>query len=131
MPVNVKLMQRTMRYIERHPKEWDQRTFVSECGTTACFAGRACALDGGVWLDTDRMVLEVNGDDKRKDVSLDYYHSSCGPVIEPYVRAKRILGLTGREADSIFFDMTSSPSKLRKKVDAICAKAEAKAAATL
>lgn len=41
---NWPLLIQTAEYIVDHPSEWDQSWWVSECGTTACFAGWAVRL---------------------------------------------------------------------------------------
>lgn len=44
--LNIDLLDRTMNYINEHPDEHDQG--VWRCGTSRCFAGWACSLDGAV-----------------------------------------------------------------------------------
>jgi hypothetical protein len=41
---NVELLDKTLAYIEEHPKEWQQGSWV--CETAACFAGNALLLSG-------------------------------------------------------------------------------------
>jgi hypothetical protein len=43
---NTELLNRTLKYIETHPKKWNQRHWASwtECGTAYCFAGWTVAL---------------------------------------------------------------------------------------
>ncbi len=43
MKPNVQLLKRTLRHIKRYPEKWNQGKW---CGTTCCFAGRACLLSG-------------------------------------------------------------------------------------
>jgi hypothetical protein len=41
---NLELLDDVMQHIDTHPEEWDQANWF--CGTTACFAGHACARSG-------------------------------------------------------------------------------------
>lgn len=44
--LNIDLLDKTMNYIIEHPEEHDQGMW--RCGTSRCFAGWACTLDGAV-----------------------------------------------------------------------------------
>lgn len=44
--LNIDLLDKTMNYIIEHPEEHDQNQW--RCGTSRCFAGWACSLDGAV-----------------------------------------------------------------------------------
>lgn len=44
--LNIDLLDKTMNYINEHPDEHDQSMW--RCGTSRCFAGWACSLDGAV-----------------------------------------------------------------------------------
>ena len=46
MTPNVELLESVMRHIDDHPEQHDQRVWINECGTAACFAGWACLLSG-------------------------------------------------------------------------------------
>jgi hypothetical protein len=48
MEINEKLIRDTMAVVRQHAASggWDQRTFVSDCGTSFCFAGWALRLSG-------------------------------------------------------------------------------------
>lgn len=58
---NEDLTYATLDYIREHPKEWDQSSYV--CGSTACFAGRACLIagvrdeKGDIWREPARKAL--------------------------------------------------------------------------
>lgn len=43
---NWPLLIKTVEHIIQHPETWDQRTWVSGCGTYACIAGWAAQLGG-------------------------------------------------------------------------------------
>lgn len=82
--MNVKLLDDTLAYIEAHPEEHDQSTWV--CDTTMCFAGHALALSGvKVEVDPDRHILL---DGKRAGMESS---------------AREALGLTYGEAERLFF----------------------------
>ena len=42
--MNIELLDRALAYIDKHPEEWDQRTW--DCGTAACIAGHTARLSG-------------------------------------------------------------------------------------
>ena len=46
MTVNVELLEQTMQYINDHPEQHNQATWLTDCGTASCFAGWACHLSG-------------------------------------------------------------------------------------
>lgn len=77
--------------IEADPEHWDQTNWskVTECGTTLCFAGWACKMEGL------RLAIEVHDSASADDADL-----ANGERIED--RATAILGLTGDEAYDLF-----------------------------
>lgn len=84
--LNVELMERTMTYIRDHPEEWDQKTFVSACGTTHCFAGTALRLSGETVLYGDGLVSGK--------------------------QAELLLGLTSGQACEVFYNFTADVDEL-------------------
>ncbi len=69
---NVELLEKTLKYIEEHPEEWDQAEWF--CGTVACFAGHVVGLarcdelqgvgsyPGSVIAREAQNLLEINDD---------------------------------------------------------------------
>lgn len=95
---NVALLNQTLAYIEAHPEEWDQKTW--HCGTTACFAGHAAALNGGEWLGRGSDSLIARDDDPAEDI---WAATEDRPaIVEVDRRAKRVLGLTDYQAEDLF-----------------------------
>ena len=92
------LLWKVYDHIVAHPKEWDQYTFVetTHCGTTFCFAGHAVMMARpDVTVEDDRF-LDRNGDE-----------------VCPEMEARRLLGLTDKEAHRLFYTFTSDPTELR------------------
>jgi hypothetical protein len=111
---NVPLLQKTLHHIEANPWEWDQDVF--RCGTAMCFAGTACHLDGGIWLEGDEESLAPREDDNPADVGLanfgvDGIHAS--------IRAQRILGLNSGQAMRLFA-AGNTLNDLRRIVGELC-----------
>lgn len=53
---NAELAYRILDQIDAHPEQWNQGTWVTDCGTSFCFAGWALELTGHTLRD-----VEVNG----------------------------------------------------------------------
>lgn len=89
--VNAALLRQTLDYIKTHPEQWEQSTWRAEelCGTVACFAGWACALNGDMFdpSEWDLVLTDANG-------------KPVDSMIER--RAEEILGLTEDQADDLF-----------------------------
>lgn len=104
--VNVPLLRQTLDYIKTHPQEWDQEVWrqVRPCGTVACFAGWACALNGDRFNpdDWDFVITDESG------VSF--------PIED---RAREILGLTIGDADWLF-DGGNTLDDLEQIVEELC-----------
>jgi hypothetical protein len=57
---NAELAYLVLDYIDAHPEQWDQGTWVSrpgDCGTAGCFAGWVCLLSG------DQPIFAVDADE--------------------------------------------------------------------
>lgn len=93
---NVDLLRRTLAYIEEHPKEWKQDTW--RCGTTACFAGHAAMLDGGMWASSGSSALVARPDDLPSRI----YTFGGMDLVPVEDRAQRVLGLTDEQAFDLF-----------------------------
>jgi hypothetical protein len=91
---NVLLLTRTLRHIEENPAEWRQDTWI--CGTTACFAGRACLI-----AQQDGMAEVVVEGDAAPFVVLPDETTSVEEA------ARKLLGLTRVEADNLFHGYAS------------------------
>ena len=104
---NIPLARKVMEQIRNEPDKFDMSTWVStanslvpdseisienmDCGTTACFAGWACILNG----DT----ISVN----------EHYRMVCGPDRARISdRAAELLGLNQREAHELFQETSNS-----------------------
>ena len=109
MTINKDLLRETLAYIEAHPEEWDQTKWL--CGTTACFAGRACLLSG------DRPVYEIGPDDESGRV----YFGQDNRRRQVRYRAADLLGLGQHDAD-VLFDCGCTMDDLRRIVAELCAR---------
>ncbi|MEU4577461.1 SGNH/GDSL hydrolase family protein [Nonomuraea sp. NPDC023979] len=98
---NVVLLRQVLAHIEQHPKTWVQKEW--RCRTGMCFAGWAADLSGGRWAtDADHWLsryLTPEADDRPDDV---VERDEIGSVVDVEDRAKRVLGLDMRQADSLF-----------------------------
>jgi hypothetical protein len=119
MTPNVPLLRKTMEHIEAHPQEWDQQ--VWRCGTTMCFAGTACDLDGGQWADADMPEDEDAPYLLRRDGEPEEdTYTNIGPgLIHAATRARRILGLDETQADFLF-GTSNTLDYLRAGVAELC-----------
>lgn len=110
---NVPLLLKTLNHIEHHPEEHDQEKWI--CGTTACFAGHAVLIDGGVPApDRNGVFVKARDDDDPECV----IQRLGGPVTAVRDRAIRILGLTCRQAGDLF-DGGNTLDDLRGQVAAL------------
>jgi hypothetical protein len=98
MSVNKDLLRETLAYIEVHPEEWDQRQWI--CGTSACFAGRACLLSGAQPCDWGGKVVQPNDEEETGLVVAQ--DSDSTRAIGVGEMARRLLGLTDDQADRLF-----------------------------
>jgi len=81
--VNEEFLRKVVAVIERHPERWNQSGYrqTGECGDTYCLAGWACHVAG-----------------------LDVYTLGRDPTPRAiFWRAARLLGLTRRQANQLFF----------------------------
>jgi hypothetical protein len=78
--------------IEADPEHWNQSSWsgLGECGTTMCFAGWACKLEGL------KLAVEVDGG------TADRGSLASGRAIS--TTAEEILGLTSNEAYNLFIE---------------------------
>lgn len=123
MTINADLLKRTLAHIEAHPGDWEQANW--RCSSGMCFAGLAVDLDGGVWVSGPEsygrdMVVADAGD------LLDHVHYDvhASPTVTAETRARRILGLTQDQADTLFSPINDLDD-LRTAVAELCAEAEA------
>lgn len=113
---NAELLREVADEIEAAPKEfdmgWHKRT-TETCGTTMCIAGWAVDLSPGIHMVMNPAEGGVTiGSDARLD---------DGGVVEAYIAAADLLGLTCYEAADLFHSdgLTSSqaPTLLRELAD--------------
>lgn len=108
MTLNVNLLQRTLDFIEEHPDKHDQEHW--RCGTSACFAGWAVTLDGGVWVHDQSEYLLPRDDDPDADVKYLGHYADVkvvgdqGKGVHVADRAQRILGLLDSQVEDLFAD---------------------------
>jgi hypothetical protein len=90
---NVELLRKTLEHITAHREEWDQTVWAVQdsCGTAYCLAGTTCILNGDT-VDWSR--ASGLGEDRQ------CLHLTTGELIQ--YRAISLLGLTVRQADSLF-----------------------------
>jgi len=120
---NVPLLRKTLEHIEAHPEEWNQEYW--RCGTTMCFAGTACHLDGGEWvtesaqstqdldgLHNGEFVMRRDGEERDQRWGHEAY-------VHCATRAQRVLGITPGAADKLF-DEENTLDDLRRLVGELC-----------
>ena len=109
---NVKLLRETLAYIEAHPEEWDQANWY--CGTSACFAGRACLLNGHQLLPWSHNVQDYTS----KFKTFKFYGT---PLERNHIAsvARDILGLTESQALDLFMGGNTLDA-LRRIVNELC-----------
>jgi len=95
----------TLDYIREHPEEWNQSSYFSTCGSTACFAGRALLLAGEQPTKNETFFTE--------DIPAGYPsrilgYSGC--------RARRLLGWSVTQAAYVFLDNTKDFTILEERV---------------
>lgn len=113
---NVELLEKTMQYIQDHPEQHAQESWMhaTECGTAACFAGWACLLAGleqvqGTGFATRSTV-------RSGPLTLTKaYKTNVGEVVSIPSEAAAQLGLTEREA-GILFDAGNTVDELKLMV---------------
>ncbi|WIM97806.1 hypothetical protein ACTOB_001360 [Actinoplanes oblitus] len=75
---NAALAYRVLDHIDAHPETWNQRKW--DCGTTACFAGHAVRLSGGIiqgFGNSDAEVAEVTDDSARWMLGMHAQEAAC------------------------------------------------------
>lgn len=97
---NVKLLNRTLKQVEKHPETWDQTMW--RCKTGMCFAGWAAQLSGGGWAFGPKSAysdqLLANGSDHPSEI-----HRIRGKdCVTAASRARRLLGITQYESSQLF-----------------------------
>lgn len=120
MSLNIWLLRETLAAIEAHPEQHHQGDF--RCRSGMCFAGWAAQLAGGVWLveepvdpgelayrDVDLLKAELDDGD-------DAHWNGAHSVVSASLRARRVLGLTGLQAD-LLFNGLNTVEQLRELVD--------------
>lgn len=123
MSINMPLLERTLRHIEAHPEQWDQKTWY--CGTAGCFAWHAAVLAGGEPLPNAPAYVRAEDDDPPEHV----YPCGTFGLVETAVhetavhvadRATRVLGLPD---DSRLFAFNNTLDDLRRIVEDLARRA--------
>lgn len=116
--MNTELLLKVANAIEKYPELYDQETYGdvevnnTSCGTTACIAGWACALEGyyPTVIDTRFSYEKVS-----KEPYTEYYDG-----LDTHFTAVSILGLDNGDAEELFSaywmprDDLTVPEALRK-----------------
>lgn len=125
MAINTELLNRTLRYIARHPAQWDQENWRS------CFAGHAAVLAGGIWLletDTDADMAELallpTSDEIERGVDRIFNPAPGVYVSGVHVgdRAQELLGLNQAQRLRLFYTRNNL-NDLRDVVAGLCKEA--------
>lgn len=99
--MNTELLQRTMQHLLDHPEQHDQQVWVSECGTTACFAGWALKLSGVDQFMTLTKCHQTNSTWQ----DCEYY----GKTHTIQGLAQGLLDLTDEQTEILFDDFNTIP----------------------
>ena len=112
MAYNLDLMRAVREQITKHPETHDQASWGerTECGTTHCIAGWACALSGD--------AFEWATDDADGTFAL----TVTTPRTHIDVRAAELLGLDSMEAGDVFYTLGNADARLM--LDALIEKGE-------
>lgn len=133
---NLPLLRETLAWVREQdarrgrgePSAWDQSVWRSaggygDCGTVCCFAARAAELAGGAWLDpADPRCSVLAAEPADEPLLVDVYYDSSEDGAEPVRwicvpnRARRVLGLTYRESQDLFYNAVTLAD-----VEAACA----------
>ena len=89
---NVELLEKVMQHIEDYPETHMQMTWTTNCGTSACFAGWTCLLDGY------QHIPDTNG---------GFFRKRTETRISADTLARERLGLTSEEGHMIFAALNS------------------------
>lgn len=119
MERNNELIDKVLSYLKDHPQEWLQDSWVTDCGTQACFAGHAMLLSGyGIGYSTEHWGHEIEEGRDCDCKKVSYFVDPSGHRIrEEAFEANRLLGLSEDEGDSIYFRSFSSVEHLRQHLN--------------
>lgn len=92
MTINKELLVKTLAFIKANPETWDQGDWV--CGTTMCFAGHACVLNG------DKLITDPDDDWQGCVQGVTDPHD--GDPMHASERARLILGLDHVDSKRLF-----------------------------
>lgn len=95
---NIDLLAQVILHIEAHPETWEQETW--RCDTGMCFAGWATQLSGAVWAFEADHPTEAHVVDADPNIDGPVHH--LYPYVTASERARVVLGLTEREAATLF-----------------------------
>jgi uncharacterized iron-regulated membrane protein len=118
--MNSDLLIQTLTFIDRHRDQWRQSQW------RRCFASHAAVLDGGEWAHpgADLWWLKARDDDPVEHVQLYGVDGEPVKVVHVRDRAARILGLSERKANRLFF-ATNDLGRLHVIVSELCEEAAA------
>lgn len=122
---NVDLAYAVLDHIDAHPEEWDQGVYIgkAECGTVACFAGRA------ILLSLSESALRFTASGRR--LRLGLVDQECTGVVDedgdntfPREMAERLLGISswldeGTYWERDLFDHSNTREDLGRLVEEI------------
>jgi hypothetical protein len=118
MTVNEKLLRRVVERIRARPEEWDQDSYEGNtgCRTTRCVAGWAIAL-----THPDKMsIYNVTYAERMttlRSMGIEWKGSSEDIESMSHDYARLLLGLTDRQASTIFYD--TAPESLESFIEMI------------
>lgn len=99
---NRELLLRTLEYIREHPEQHDQSNYMSDCGTTFCFAGWATILHTGKRPSLDLVTPGATLWWVDEDTGEQIGYEGRVDGVPVYEFAKKILGLSELHADLLF-----------------------------
>jgi hypothetical protein len=120
MERNNELIDKVLDYLEQHPKEWNQTSWMTPCGTQACFAGHAMLLSGyGV---SYMVVHHADGDHDCEVADCRRVPRFVDPsghriLIDEDLEANKLLGFTEAEGNSIYYRNFRDVKALRRHID--------------
>lgn len=118
---NVKLLQTTMNYVEKHPEQHDQTNWVNHCNTAFCYAGHAAIIAGATRPPNEATAWGnywmVNPETLESHASGAYDAADRSLAVDEF--AAKELGITMAEAEALF-DGDRTITGLRTLVDALC-----------
>lgn len=119
---NAELLRRTLDHIKANPAEWNQDQW--RCDTAMCFAGWSATLAGCTWIRDDNYQSHVVAEPADVWSRTMWVGRLDHTVVHVSERARRVLGLTSKQAVTLF-SPDNGLDDLERIVGELCAQAEA------